>query len=215
MRKTKVVGFSIPPELKQKFENLAKKKHKTKSEFFREILNAYFQSLNQVSSSQSDLNINETNLANILKSYWQLQASLEPKTIVIGLGIIVQNGKVLIGARKKEDQWVEKLSWVFPGGKMDALDFKKEIKKEIKQETNLNVQVENLVGARIHPDSGFKSVQIVALYFHCTVKEKQNENPGGDLEKLKWVNPTDVFKYFTTSTSDEVTKFLITLEKSA
>ncbi len=213
MRKTKVVGFSIPPKLYKKFNAIVKKGHKTKSEFFREVLDVYFKSLDFTTSSK-EVGFKESDLAKALKSYWTLRASSDTKTIIIGLGIVTKNSKVLIGGRKEKDKWVENLTWVFPGGKMDSLDFEKEIKDEVKEETGLKVKVDNLITARIHPDSGFKAVQIVALYFSCSPISEQKVKPGGDLSELKWVKPTEVFKHFTTSTCDEVTKFLITLEKS-
>jgi len=210
-----VIGFSIPPELNKKFESITKKKHKTKSEFFREVLGVYFKTVDSAILRKEKFDPKETDLAKILKSYWSLRSSGDLKTIVIGLGIVVKNGKVLIGGRKGKDEWVENLTWVFPGGRMDSLNFEKAVKREVKEETGLRVKVENLVAARIHPDSGFKSVQIVALYFHCSPISDRKEKPGGDLSQLKWVKPTDVFKHFTTSTCDEVTKFLVTLEKSS
>ena len=122
---------------------------------------------------------------------------------------------MLIGGRKEKDLWVENLTWVFPGGKMNSLDFEKEIKNSIKKETGLKVEVKNLITARIHPDSGFKPVQIVALYFHCKPLSPNIAKPAGDLSQLKWVKSTAVFKYFTTSTCDTVTRFLVTVEKSS
>jgi len=214
MRKTKVVGFSVPPELYKKFNATIKKKHKTKSEFFREVLDVYFKTLDSVVPKEK-VDFEEKDLAKVLKAYWGLRASSDTKTIIIGLGIVVKDGKILIGGRKEKDKWVENLSWVFPGGKMSSLNFEEEIINEVKEETSLDVKVDNLVAARIHPDSGFKLVQIVALYFSCSpVSEQQKAKPKGDLSELKWVKPTEVFKHFTTSTCDEVTRFLVTLEKA-
>lgn len=213
MRSTKIVGFSIPPELHKKFNAAIKKGHKTKSEFFREVLDVYFKTKNSTAPSK-EVGLRELDLARALRSYWTLRASSDTKTIIIGLGIITENGKVLIGGRKEKDKWVENLTWVFPGGKMDSLNFEKEIGDELKEETGLEVKVDNLIAARVHPGSGFKTVQIVALYFSCSPTSKQKAKPGGDLSELKWVKPTEVFKHFTTSTCDEVTKFLVTLERS-
>jgi len=213
-RKSKVVGFSLPPEIHQRLERTIKQKHKTRSEFFRGIIDLYFQSL-QPPAAPASTELKETDLAKILESYWLLKSQSKTKIIVIGLAIITNyKNKVLIGARKAKDPWVENLTWVFPGGKLDSFDFEKGIKKEAKQETNLKIEVKNLIAARIHPDSGFKPVQIIALYFHCATIGNQKLKPGGDLAKLKWVKPTEVFKYFTTSTCDEVTKFLVTIEKA-
>jgi len=216
-RKTKVVGFSLPPEIYQKLERAIKVKHKTRSEFFREIIDAYFETVkNQTSRKIDVVDIGETDLAKVLKSYWLLRSKTKLKIITIGLAIIVNSqNKVLIGARRNKDLWVENLTWVFPGGKLESLNFEEEIKKTIKRETGLSVDVKCLVASRTYPDSGFKPVNIVGLYFYCALTKNQSIKPGGDLSQLKWVQPTGVFKYFTTSTCDDVTKFLAIIEKGS
>jgi ADP-ribose pyrophosphatase YjhB (NUDIX family) len=208
-RTTKIVGLSLPPEIHEKIESLAKSKHKTRSELYREMIDLYFK------ESNIPLEPTEYNLANILKSYWLLKSQSKLTVLTVGLGVIInEQGKVLIGARKTKDKWVEELTWVFPGGKMESLDFEKSLAERIKEETNLNVKINSLIASRIHPDAGFKDVQIVALYFHCTPQSKKTFKPGGDLKQLKWTNPTEIFRYFTTSTCDDVTKFLYTIQKS-
>lgn len=217
-RKTRVVGFSIPPEIDNKLERFIKSKHKTRSEFIREMIDVYFNSINTKSEAPSEpkMELTEGDLAKVLKSYWLLRSQAPLKVITIGLAIIVnKDNNVLIGARKAKDKWVDNLTWVFPGGNLDSLDFSKDVQNEVKQETGLEVKVNSLVASRIHPDSGFKSLQINALYFYCSPISDKKLRPGGDLKSLKWVEPTDVFKYFTTSTCDEVTKFLTTLEKAS
>ena len=215
-----MVGFSLPPEIDDKLEKFIKSKHKTRSEFIREMIDVYFNSVKEPKGKQNEddegLTVSENDLAKVLKSYWLLKSQLPLKIITIGLAIIVnREGKVLIGARKAKDKWVENLTWVFPGGNLETLDFSRDVEAEVKQETGLDVKVNSLVGSRIHPDSGFKSLQINALYFYCTPVNEKKPKVGGDLKSLKWVLPTDVFKYFTTSTCDEVTKFLTTIQKSS
>jgi|GEM_PF-1497869 len=215
-RTTKVVGFSLPPETYKKVEKLIKSESKTRSEFFRGLISSYVDSKEKTNNGivAPDSSSTESDLATILKSYWNLRSQTELRVIPIGLAIIVnEKGEVLIGARKSKDKWVENLTWVFPGGAMKSLDFEKTLKEQVKKEAGLDVKVNTLVTARVHPDSGFKQAQIVALYFYCQVNSKKKVNPGGDLIKLKWVKPTHVFKYFTTSTSDEVTRFLTSIEK--
>lgn len=212
MRKSKVVGFSIPPKLEEKFNDALEGKSKTKSEFFREMLDVYFRSIEETKPS-SNSDVNDSSLAGTLENYWNLRSSNHLKTIVIGLAIIVKNHKVLIGSRKNQDKWVKNLSWVFPGGEMNTLNFEKELVTMVKKETNLDIKVTKLLSTRIHPDSGVKPIQIVALYFVCE-PTSLDSNPGGDLSELKWVNPTDVFRHFTTSTNDDVTNFLNKIEES-
>jgi ADP-ribose pyrophosphatase YjhB (NUDIX family) len=208
MRKTKIIGFSIPPETYSQFESVLKGRHKTKSEFFREILDIYFRD-----AATDRSRIGEKDIAHSLRNYWEFRSLPDSNVIVVGLGIIVKNGKVLIGQRKNKDPWVDNLTWVFPGGQMHALHFNDELRKNIKKETGLDVVVKSLVTSRIHPDSGFKNVQIIALYFYCEPTSTGRESSGNNLAKLKWIKPSDVFKYFTTSVSDEVTKFLMMGEK--
>jgi len=213
-RKSKIVGLSLPAAVYNNLEQIIKEKHKTRSEFYREMIDVYLKSLETDFSTTKLTDVREGDLAKILKSYWLLKSKTTLKIIIIGLGIILnKENHVLIGARKIKDKWVENLTWVFPGGSMENLEFVEELKKKIKQETSLDVKVSNLIHSRIHPDSGFKSVQIIALYFQCETINRKTPKAGGDLARLKWVKPADVFKYFTTSTSDEVTRFLYTLEK--
>jgi len=42
-RKTSVLGFSVPPELAQEYERMAKQEKKTKSELFRDMIKLYKQ----------------------------------------------------------------------------------------------------------------------------------------------------------------------------
>ncbi|MBI4279461.1 MAG: CopG family transcriptional regulator [Armatimonadetes bacterium] len=41
MRKTRVVGFSVPPEIARAMEKTARAEHKTKSELLRDMWEAY------------------------------------------------------------------------------------------------------------------------------------------------------------------------------
>ena len=43
-RATKVMGFSVPKELAEEYEEMAKEERKTKSELFREMVRKYRQS---------------------------------------------------------------------------------------------------------------------------------------------------------------------------
>lgn len=209
-RISKIVNLSLPPHINKQIDDYLQKSHQNRSEFFRSLLTSFFNS-KVVDNKESNL---EFDLAQILKFYWDYKTCHSIKIIPIVLAIIVnQNNKVLIGQRIEKDKWVDNLTWVFPGGEIKTLDFDQEINKIVKKETNLNIEVKNLITTRIHPDSGFKSVQIVALYFYCQAKYQKIKAMQG-LKTLKWVQPLDIFKYFTTSTSDDVTKFLNILSKS-
>ena len=40
-RQTKVLGFSVPKQIADEYENIAREEHKTKSELFREMIRKY------------------------------------------------------------------------------------------------------------------------------------------------------------------------------
>lgn len=214
-RKTKIVGFSLSPEIHDELETLLKKEHKTRSGFLRELIDSYSKSTEIVTKSYTYSPEDRLpDLAKILRSFWQTRSTIPLKVIIVGLGIIVdKKGRVLIGSRADKDPWVKNLSWVFPGGSMSSLDFETELKKKMLLETGLLVSVNSLVSTRIHPDAFFKKAQVVALYFHCSPANENQIIPGNGLSELKWVWPTEVYKYFTNSVSDDVAKFLFSLEE--
>jgi len=207
MRKTKIINISIPPRIEKMLSDMQKKTDMTRSELIRDMIKFYTQFKKDSKNKFKVIDLSDRDLDKILKMYYELLGCHVKKVIVIGLGIIENKGKVLIGQRKIHDKYVQDLSWVFPGGRMETIDFIKEIKREIKEETNLSIKVCEIVHARLIPDSPEKSVRIVALYFHLKPKSYLLK-PGGDLKKLKWVRSTSVCRYFTTSTADEVMNFL-------
>ncbi len=217
-RNTKIMGFSVPKEVQQKFEKLARKKHKTKSEFFREVLDAYFV-VSEMRNINDSLDFDDKDVARALQAYWNYKKSHARKLLVIALGIIEKDGKVLIGRRAQKDKYVKQLNWAFPGGTVESLDFESELIREIKEETSLSVSVENLITARIHPDAGVKDIQIITLYFYCKLKPgskhkkaRSTQTSSDKFKEFKWVQPAEVFKYFSTSVSDDVTRFLMMLQ---
>jgi len=128
---------------------------------------------------------------------------------LIVLGIIHRDGKVLIGKRKDKDEFVEHLTWVFPGGELQGTDLKNSLKNIIKEETSLDVEVKELIYARKSPES---KVDMVLFYFDC-IPMGGMERAGGDLIKLKWVPATSVCEYFTTSVTDRIIVFLRDVEE--
>jgi metal-responsive CopG/Arc/MetJ family transcriptional regulator len=41
VRTTKIVGFSMPPQMEKELQEMAKEEHRTKSELFREMVRFY------------------------------------------------------------------------------------------------------------------------------------------------------------------------------
>lgn len=199
-RNRPVTSFTLPKEVVKKMDELSRKRGLSRSETVSKVITDY------LCSPANDLD-----LSAILRSYWKVRGSIKQSVILAAVGILEKNGKVLIGRRKDKDPYVSELTWVFPGGRLTSLDFEKDVAREVRIETGLRVKVKSLVSARVHPDSGHKSVQVVLLYFHC-VPVAGELRLSKELVELKWVKPMQVFRYFTTSVSDEVTRFLSVLE---
>lgn len=123
------------------------------------------------------------------------------------LGIIYNpdTKKILIGKRV-DDPHIKELSWVFPGGRPDYKnDMDINLKLEIKENTGLDVNVKHVVFAKTYPEKR----EFLSIYYHCELtKPNQKEITEGNLKELKWINPSDVEKYFTTSIHPAVLEYL-------
>jgi len=126
------------------------------------------------------------------------------------LGIIYnpKTKKVLIG-RRENDPYIKELTWCFPGGRpgyKDDLEYY--LKEEIKKKTNLDVKVKKIVFAKTYPEKR----EFLSIYYFCEFikgKEEAKER----FKEVKWVKPTEVNDYFTTSLHSQVLEFLKSLEK--
>ncbi len=126
---------------------------------------------------------------------------------VLGIVYNPKTRKILIGLRK-DDPYLKKLSWCFPGG---GPAYKKDLefylKQEIKNKTGLNVKVKKIVFAKTYPEKR----KFLSIYYDCEKiggKEKAKEK----FIQIKWIKPTEVKKYFTTSIHPELLRYLRTLK---
>jgi ADP-ribose pyrophosphatase YjhB (NUDIX family) len=125
------------------------------------------------------------------------------------LGIIYnpRTRQILIGKREN-DPHIKELSWCFPGGRPayeEDLEFY--LKREIKVKTGLNVTVKGVVFAKTYPEKR----EFLSIYYFCEA-EGGKEKAGEDLVEIRWVKPTDVQKYFTTSLHPKLLDYLRTLD---
>src|SRR5665647_140111 len=203
-RSSKVVAFSLPPELLLKLNALSKNTNLTRSQFLRQLLDIY----ESTGSPESDKTTRDpSDLAYLFQTYWNLKAKTHLDVQVVGLAMIHNaDGQILIGSRAKDDV-VANLTWSFPGGRLESLQFDAQLGKLVLDRTGYAVTVRNLVSARLFPEVTLANTQVVALYFDCVIADTRLAAvKEGKFTELKWVAPMDVFKYFTSSTSDEITK---------
>lgn len=80
------------------------------------------------------------------------------KDVVIG--IVHKNSKILMIKRSKKEN---DLVWAFPGGKVEHGETKEEACiREVFEETGINVEINQILGERIHPDT-----KVNITYFLC------------------------------------------------
>ncbi len=115
---------------------------------------------------------------------------------VLGIVFDKKDRKVLIG-RVKNDPYMKKLSWCFPGGRpAHEKDLEHYLKQEIKKKTSIKVKVERVVFAKTYPENR----KFLSIYYLCSplgTKAKAGEK----FAEVKWVRPKEVIKYFNKSTS--------------
>lgn len=113
--------------------------------------------------------------------------------------------KVLIG-RVKNDPYIKKLSWCFPGGRPGHREeLETYLKKEVKKKTGISVKVEKVIFAKTYPENR----KFLSIYYSCTPKSRKAE-AGEKFVEVKWVKPREIVKYFRMSTSTHpfIIKFL-------
>jgi ADP-ribose pyrophosphatase YjhB (NUDIX family) len=123
--------------------------------------------------------------------------------------------KILIG-RRVNDPYMEKLTWSFPGGRAGYdRDLEESLKEQIRKKTGINVVVKDVVFAKTYPEDR----KILSIYYLCepveaasTVLNDSKTKAGEGFAELKWVKPTEVTKYFTTSLHRRLFDYLKSLE---
>ena len=118
------------------------------------------------------------------------------KYIKIGIGVIVLDGnKILLGHRAKDRKDTggiyEVDCWTIPGGKQQYSEtFFDGAKREVKEETNLDIDELELLGAAddIQPDRHYISMHIIANKYRGELKvmepTKEDEWKWFDLDNL-------------------------------
>lgn len=136
---------------------------------------------------------------------------LEKGLFMVTLQAIIYNPKtkkILIGKREN-DPHIPKLSWCFIGGLAHHDELEESIKKIIKEKVGLDVEIGKIIHAKTYPEHR----KIISIYFTTTYHSGELELKSTDFVELKWIKPTEIKKYFTTSVHPEVYRFMESLEK--
>ena len=129
----------------------------------------------------------------------------------VNVAAIIKKGNKYLLVKQGKGEYHEGL-WAFPGGQVksnETLDFA--VKREVKEETGLNVLVENFLCKQIlkndHPTE-FKQYPYVEILFYNCKALKGNALPGSDVEKYIWVTLKEMKNYKMRPTMYDVIKKL-------
>lgn len=132
--------------------------------------------------------------------FWQ---QFDRGVFLLNVLAIIKNekGEILIG-RRKNDPFIKQLSWTFPGGRPAYKeDLKYYLKLEVKKKTNYDIEVKDVIFAKTYTeDRKFLSIYYIAKIIGGS------EQAGEKFVEVKWVNPSELKKYFTTSLHPELFK---------
>jgi 8-oxo-dGTP diphosphatase len=126
---------------------------------------------------------------------------------VVGIVFNTKTRKILIG-RRENDPHIPKLSWCFPGGRPEYNEeLEDALKKEIKKKTGLEVESLGAVFAKTYPEKR----EFLTIYYLCEAVGGK-EKAGDKFKELKWVNPEELEKYFTTSFHPKLKEYILNLK---
>lgn len=112
--------------------------------------------------------------------------SLEKFPVVVA-GLITNKGDVLIGEKEEQEDHPISGQRHFPGGMLEkGEEIEEALKREIEEETGLEIEVHQLVDFYY----GQKD-DLVRVLFHCEADSRDAEAKD-DLEEVRWVEPEDL-----------------------
>lgn len=125
-----------------------------------------------------------------------------PEVVV---GVIPLDSSVLMLKRLKGEGH---LSWNFPGGKIEAGEtVEVALKRELLEETGLSCSVQQILGSRVHPDTG-----VTIHYAVCRLEDGTAENlEPTKAEQISWVPAVDVPQVITSDLYPPLADFLSSL----
>lgn len=103
---------------------------------------------------------------------------------VVTNAIITHRGKILLGKKEETEGHPISGEWHFPGGHLEKGEEPEEaVKREVNEETGLDVEVHQLVDAT---SQTWNDDMVFQITYHCE-SESQAAEPEDDLEDVKWV----------------------------
>ncbi len=116
-----------------------------------------------------------------------------------------KDNKILIVRRKPEDPHIKALTWQFPGGALDYnVDIENHLKQEVKKKTGIKIKVKEIIHARTYEEKA----EFLSIYYSTLAESQEVKLDKATYVDYKWIKPSDITKYFTTSYGDKILNFL-------
>ncbi len=113
----------------------------------------------------------------------------EFRTVVKAL--ITNRGQVLLG-QKKDGDMPHSGVWHFLGGHVDKGEqLDDAIKREVKEETGLDVEVHQIIDAMTFRWGDADEKDSIMVLYHCEA-DSMDVTPRDDLQDVKWVYPSEL-----------------------
>jgi 8-oxo-dGTP diphosphatase len=117
--------------------------------------------------------------------------------------ITTYQGKILLGKKKEKEGHPISGEWHFPGGHIDEGEEPEEaVKREIKEETGLEVEVHQIVDATSQTWNGDTILQIT---YHCEA-DSDDASVEDDLKETKWVQAKNLEEKIGEFTEKNITE---------
>lgn len=137
---------------------------------------------------------------------------MEEKRVRVGIGVMVKDkNKILLGhrAKKREDTGgiFEPDSWTFPGGKQEFGEtYFEGAKREVKEETNLDISDLELFGAEddMQPDKHYITLHVIA---HSHMGELKTMEPKKE-DEWRWFPLDDLPENLYTPTKKFIENYI-------
>ncbi len=127
----------------------------------------------------------------------------------IALGIVKnQKDEVLIIQRAKIEKGSGnvKLSWAFPGGKVEDGETKEQAaEREVLEETGYKVKATSTISERQHPQ-----FSVYVYYIECKPESENGIQKPSDeeIKEVKLIKSSELLNYFTTNLDPKVSEYL-------
>jgi 8-oxo-dGTP diphosphatase len=120
--------------------------------------------------------------------------ALDPtRIIVVSAGIIHKGNKFLVAQRKK-DTLLEPNKWEFPGGQVELYEDPKDcLVREIKEEQDIEISVDELIDVKSHVYELDKRYHVIMMVYKCHYVSGELKNK--DCQDCKWVSRDELKNY--------------------